>query len=201
LRFDYACKRLLDAVVSSSLLIVLSVPLAVLCLVIRLSSPGPALYRVTWVGRNGRIFHGYKLRTMVHGADAMEAALQARNQMRGPAFKVENDPRITPLGRVLRRYSIDELPQLWSVLKGDMSLVGPRPPRDHEYARFTEFQKTKLQVKPGITCLWQVEGRHLIRDYDEWVTWDLKYIDTWSFWLDVRILLRTVSAVVRGTGQ
>lgn len=201
MRFDYACKRMLDLVVSGSLLAVLAIPLGIVCLVIRATSKGPALYEVTWAGRNGKLFRGYKLRTMVQGAAAMESELSKHNQMKGPAFKMDNDPRITPIGRVLRKYSIDELPQLWSVFKGDMSLVGPRPPRMHEYAQFTEFQKRKLEVKPGITCLWQVEGRHNINDYNDWVAWDLKYIDSWSLWLDLRILARTFVVVVQGTGQ
>ena len=137
---------------------------------------------------------------MVVDADRQEAALQAQNEMNGPAFKMENDPRITPLGRFLRRYSLDELPQLWSVLKGDLSLVGPRPPRAHEYARFTPFQMGKMAVKPGITCLWQVEGRHRISDFDDWVRLDVRYIETWSLWLDVKILVRTAGVVLRGTG-
>jgi lipopolysaccharide/colanic/teichoic acid biosynthesis glycosyltransferase len=137
---------------------------------------------------------------MVSGADELEASLQDQNEMTGPAFKLTNDPRVTPLGRVLRKYSFDELPQLWSVLTGDLSLVGPRPPRAHEFAQFTEFQRQKLAVKPGITCLWQVEGRHMISDYDEWVERDLDYIRRWSLWLDIQILARTAVVVIRGTG-
>jgi len=201
LRFDYACKRVMDIVVAVILLAVLAVPLLVVSAMIKLTSPGPVFYEVVWAGRHGRLFRGYKFRTMVLGAAAMEEALQSRNQMKGPAFKIDDDPRITPIGKVLRKFSIDETPQLWSVLKGDMSLVGPRPPREHEYARFTEFQKRKLSVKPGLTCLWQVQGRHRIRDYDEWVAWDLEYIDHWSLWLDLKILARTLVVVVSGTGQ
>ncbi len=201
MRFDCACKRLLDIGIAGVALVVLAPMLLIICALIKLTSPGPALYAVTWAGQGGRLFRGYKLRTMVAGAAAMEAALQSRNQMKGPAFKIDNDPRITPLGKYLRKYSIDELPQLWSVFKGDMSLVGPRPPREHEYAQFTEFQKRKLDVKPGITCLWQIEGRHRINDYDDWVAWDLKYIESWSLWLDLKILARTFVVVVMGTGQ
>jgi lipopolysaccharide/colanic/teichoic acid biosynthesis glycosyltransferase len=138
---------------------------------------------------------------MVANAASLEAELREANEMIGPAFKVTNDPRVTPIGRFLRKYSIDELPQLWSVLKGDLSLVGPRPPRTHEYAQFTPFQKGKMAVKPGITCLWQVEGRHKINNYDDWVALDLEYIRRWSLWLDVTILFRTIGVVLRGTGQ
>ncbi len=191
----------MDVLLAGALLVALSPLLGLIALGVKLSSPGPVLFPCDWVGQGGRVFRGYKFRSMVDGAAAMEAALQARNEMRGPAFKLTDDPRVTPLGRVLRKYSLDELPQLWSVLKGDLSLVGPRPPRVHEYARFTEHQKQKLAVKPGITCLWQVEGRHRINDYDDWVARDLEYIRRWSLWLDVKILARTLVVVVRGTGQ
>ena len=191
----------MDVLLAGALLVALSPLLGLIALGVKLSSRGPVLFPCDWVGQGGRVFRGYKFRSMVDGAAAMEAALQARNEMRGPAFKLTDDPRVTPLGRVLRKYSLDELPQLWSVLKGDLSLVGPRPPRVHEYARFTEHQKQKLAVKPGITCLWQVEGRHRINDYDDWVARDLEYIRRWSLWLDVKILARTLVVVVRGTGQ
>jgi lipopolysaccharide/colanic/teichoic acid biosynthesis glycosyltransferase len=201
LRFSYAIKRAMDVVLSAAALIVLAIPLLVVALLIKLTSPGPVLFPLTWAGKDGKLFRGYKLRTMIVGAEKMEAELQAHNEMVGPAFKMDNDPRITSIGHVLRKHSIDELPQLWSVLKGDMSLVGPRPPRDHEYARFTPFQKGKMAVKPGLTCLWQVEGRHAINDYDDWVERDLDYIRRWSLWLDIKILARTVGVVVLGTGK
>ena len=201
LRVQLAIKRMMDVAVAALLLLILAVPLAVVAILIKTTSPGPLLYPCDWVGQNERRFRGYKLRTMVAGAAAMEESLQSQNQMVGPAFKIDNDPRITPLGHFLRKYSIDELPQLWSVLKGDLSLVGPRPPREHEYARFTEFQKGKLAVKPGMTCLWQVEGRHRINDYDDWVARDLEYIRRWSIWLDIEILARTALVVIKGTGR
>ena len=199
-RAGLAVKRAMDVVISAVMLVVLSPLLAAVALAVKATSPGPALYGLDWVGQGGRRFRGYKFRTMVVDADRQEAALQAQNEMNGPAFKMENDPRITPLGRFLRRYSLDELPQLWSVLKGDLSLVGPRPPRAHEYARFTPFQMGKMAAKPGITCLWQVEGRHRISDFDNWVRLDVRYIETWSLWLDVKILVRTAGVVLRGTG-
>lgn len=199
-RVGLALKRLMDIGISVILLTVLFPLMLAIGLAVRTASPGPVFYGLDWVGQGGRRFRGYKFRTMIVGADRQEADLQSRNEMNGPAFKMDNDPRITPLGRVLRRYSLDELPQLWSVLKGDLSLVGPRPPRTHEYAQFTPFQMGKMAVKPGITCLWQVEGRHRISDFDEWVRLDVRYIETWSLWLDVKILFRTAGVVLKGTG-
>ncbi len=200
MRFAHALKRLMDIVVSAGLLVVLALPLAVIGALVKATSKGPVFYACHWVGQGERPFTGYKFRTMVVGAEAMEAQLQDRNEMKGPAFKLTDDPRVTSLGKVLRKYSLDELPQLWSVLKGDLSLVGPRPPRQHEFAQFTDFQKQKLAVKPGITCLWQVEGRHRINDYDDWVARDLDYIRRWSLWLDIQILAKTAVVVFRGTG-
>jgi lipopolysaccharide/colanic/teichoic acid biosynthesis glycosyltransferase len=193
-------KRLLDVVVAGGLLIVLSPLLVAIALIVRLTSGSPTLYRWRVVGQHGRPFTGYKYRTMVPNADALKLLLMANNTMHGPAFKMPDDPRVTPVGRFLRRYSLDELPQLWSVLKGDMSLVGPRPPLQSEYARFTECQRQKLAVQPGLTCLWQVSGRNNIRDFDEWLRLDTQYIREWSLWLDLKILLRTIPAVVRATG-
>lgn len=194
-------KRAMDLVVSGIALILLSPLLAIITLAIKLTSPGPVLYRWQVVGQNGRFFNGYKFRTMVVNADALKSELLAQNEMQGPVFKIRNDPRVTMVGRILRKFSLDELPQLWSVFKGDMSLVGPRPPLQSEYEHFTEYQKQKLAVKPGITCLWQISGRNEIRDFDEWVRLDLEYIRTWSLWLDVKILWRTLFAVLRGTGR
>ena len=194
-RVQLALKRVLDVVVSGSLLLVVGPLLALLALGVKLTSRGPAFYRWEVVGEGGRPFTGYKLRTMVADADALKSALLAENEMSGPVFKMKRDPRVTRFGRFLRTYSLDELPQLWSVFKGDMSLVGPRPPLRGEYARFTDFQKRKLAVKPGLTCLWQVRGRSAISDLDEWVRLDLEYIERWSLWLDLKILLLTVPAV------
>lgn len=198
--FELAVKRAMDICVSVFLLLVLAPLLLIVALLVKLTSRGPVFHTCHWVGQEGRPFSGWKFRTMVQNADAMETELRAQNEMTGPAFKITNDPRVTPVGRFLRRYSIDELPQLWNVLKGDISLVGPRAPREHEYAQFTEFQKQKLAVQPGITCLWQVQGRHRISDYDRWVELDLEYIRTWSLWLDIRILARTALVVLQGTG-
>jgi len=143
----------------------------------------------------------FKFRSMYANADQIKAQLAHLNEMLGPAFKITDDPRITPLGRWIRRYSLDELPQLYSVLKGDMTLVGPRPPLVNEYELFTTYQKQKMLVRPGLTCLWQVNGRNRINDYDDWVRLDLEYIRTWSIWLDIRILFKTVGEVLRGSGK
>jgi len=199
-KLKLAIKRMMDVVLSGLLLFLLAPAFALIAILVKSTSRGPVLFPCDWVGKNGVRFRGYKFRSMAVGADELEASLLDQNEMTGPAFKLTNDPRVTPLGRVLRKYSLDELPQLWSVLKGDLSLVGPRPPRAHEYARFTAFQRQKLAVKPGITCLWQVEGRHMISDYDEWVERDLDYIRRWSLWLDIQILARTAIVVLRGTG-
>jgi lipopolysaccharide/colanic/teichoic acid biosynthesis glycosyltransferase len=131
----------------------------------------------------------------------LKAKLMTQNEMTGPVFKLARDPRITGFGAWMRRYSLDELPQIYSVLKGDMSLVGPRPPLHTEYTQFTEFQRRKLVVRPGITCLWQVNGRNQVRDFDEWVRLDLEYIQYWSLWLDLKILLKTVREVFVGSGK
>jgi lipopolysaccharide/colanic/teichoic acid biosynthesis glycosyltransferase len=196
-----ACKRTLDVLVSS-LLLILAVPLFLLLgILIKLTSPGPVFYRWNVVGRNGRPFVGYKFRSMVVNADELKEQLEHRNEMTWPMFKLAVDPRITRVGYWMRRYSLDELPQLYSVLKGDMTLVGPRPPLRSEYERFTEYQKQKLAVKPGITCLWQVSGRNQISDFNEWIRLDLEYIRCWSIGLDLRILLRTFGVVISGSGK
>jgi exopolysaccharide biosynthesis polyprenyl glycosylphosphotransferase len=193
-------KRAIDLVVSAILLLLLSPVFLIVAIAVKLSSPGPVFYRWRVMGKGIRSFTGYKFRTMVVDADARKAGLAALNQMSGPVFKIKNDPRITPLGRFLRKYSLDEVPQLWSVFKGDMSLVGPRPPGPHEFEGFEIWHRRKLSVKPGMTCLWQVGGRNRISHFDDWVTLDLEYIDNWSLWLDLKILAKTALVVVRGTG-
>jgi lipopolysaccharide/colanic/teichoic acid biosynthesis glycosyltransferase len=195
------CKRVFDVLVSAVLLVLLSPVFLLLILLVKLTSPGPVFYRWKVVGMDGRPFTGYKFRSMVSNADELKAQLMAQNEMTGPVFKLACDPRITGLGAWMRRYSLDELPQIYSVLKGDMSLVGPRPPLETEYAQFTQFQKQKVAVKPGITCLWQVNGRNQVRDFDEWVRLDLQYIQNWSLWLDVKILFKTAWAVFVGSGK
>lgn len=169
-------------------------------LAVKLTSPGPLLYRWPIVVRGGRHIRSYKFRTMVVNADALKEQLLVRNEMRGPVFKMRDDPRITRAGKLLRKLSIDELPQLVSVLIGDLSLAGPRPPLQSEYAHFTPEQRRKLVAKPGLTCLWQVSGRNRIVDFDDWLALDLQYIREWNLWLDIRILLRAIPAVLRGAG-
>ncbi len=200
-RVQTTLKQVLDVVVSAVLLVLLSPLLVVLALLVKITSDGPVLYRWRVVGKNGQPFVGYKFRSMTANADELKALLEQQNEMSGPFFKMTKDPRITKVGIWMRRYSLDELPQLCSVLKGDMSLVGPRPPLATEYARFTDSQKRKLLVKPGITCLWQVNGRNQIRDFEEWLRLDLEYIRRWSILLDVKILFRTAVVVLAGTGK
>ena len=195
-------KRLIDVAISVMLLALLAPLFLLIALAIKLTTPSLSVF-YPWrvIGLNGRPFTGYKFTTMVADADERKADLMSRNEMQGPVFKVKGDPRITPLGHFLRKYSLNELPQLWSVLKGDMSLVGPRPAFRHELARYELWHKRKLTVKPGMTCLWQVSGRNRIRNFDEWVRLDLEYIERWSLWLDMRILGRTFWAVVSGSGS
>jgi lipopolysaccharide/colanic/teichoic acid biosynthesis glycosyltransferase len=199
--FLVGCKRALDVSVSAFLLVILAPLFAVLAALVKLTSRGTVFYRWPVVGQGGRPFTGYKFRSMYSNADDLKAQLEPLNEMSGPVFKITNDPRVTKVGTWMRRYSLDELPQLWSVLRGQMSLVGPRPPLATEYERFTDFQQQKLVVKPGITCLWQINGRNEIHDFDEWVKLDLEYIRRWSPWLDLQILLKTVSAVLTGSGK
>jgi lipopolysaccharide/colanic/teichoic acid biosynthesis glycosyltransferase len=196
-----ALKRALDVFTALLLLILLSPLFGILAILVKLTSRGPVFYRWQVVGKAGQPFVGYKFRSMVQDADALKNALLPRNEMVGPVFKLTRDPRVTPVGARMRRYSLDELPQLFSVLKGDMSLVGPRPPLVTEYERFTLFQKQKLAVKPGITCLWQVNGRNQVSDFDDWVRMDLEYIRNWSLGLDFRILFRTLREIVNGSGR
>lgn len=194
-------KRLFDVVVTAALLVLLSPVLFLIAVAIKLTTPDlPVLYPWRVVGQNGVEFTGYKFTTMVQEADQIKSQLMQRNEMNGPVFKIRNDPRVTRLGRFLRKYSLNELPQLWSVIKGDMSLVGPRPAFRHELERYEFWHKRKLCIKPGITCLWQIRGRNRIVNFDDWVKMDLEYIDNWSLWLDCKILLRTAWVVLAGTG-
>lgn len=193
-------KRLFDIAFSSFMLILLFPLLTLIAIGIKLQDGGPIFYRWNVVGFNKEKFTGYKFRTMVVDADRLKAKLEAQNEMKGAVFKIKNDPRVTTIGRWLRKFSLDELPQLWSVLKGDMSIVGPRPPLETELPRFDSWHRRKLSVKPGLTCLWQISGRSGITDFDEWVKLDLAYIDNWTLWLDFKILMKTIPAVLLGRG-
>ncbi|MDO4260596.1 MAG: sugar transferase [Eubacteriales bacterium] len=201
--FDYrmvALKRLMDiagALVGLALALVVGVILAPFLL---LESPGPLVFCQKRVGVNGRIFNFYKFRSMYADAEARKKELMQQNEVNGLMFKLENDPRITKVGAFIRRTSIDELPQFWNVLKGDMSLVGTRPPTLDEYEQYSYSQKRRISFRPGITGLWQISGRSDIKDFDEVVRLDLEYIDNWSLFLDVKIIFKTVGVVLRGSG-
>jgi exopolysaccharide biosynthesis polyprenyl glycosylphosphotransferase len=197
--FQLLGKRAIDFAVSAFVLLVALPLLAAIALAIRLTSGGPVLFRQTRCGLNGRRFTLLKFRTMVEGAHEKRAELLHLNEMNGPVFKLRRDPRVTALGRLLRRFSLDELPQLWNVLKGDMSLVGPRPPIPEEVARYARWQRRRLSMKPGLTCLWQISGRNDV-DFDRWMALDLEYIDSWSASLDFKILLKTIPVVLSGKG-
>ena len=193
-------KRLIDVVGGAALLVGLAPLLALAALLIKIDSPGPILFRQERIGLNKRRFQLLKFRTMLVGADQQQHGMEQLNEANGPVFKIKDDPRITRLGKFLRRYSIDELPQLFNVLNGDMSLVGPRPLPVRDVERINvQWHKRRFSVKPGITCLWQVNGRSDV-SFDHWVRMDLEYIDTWSLGLDMKILLKTIPAVVKGSG-
>jgi len=194
-------KRLIDVILSFAALVILSPLMILIAFLIKVTTPRlPVFYRWNVVGYRGRRFTGYKFTTMVADADQRKESLGELNEMSGPVFKIRNDPRVTRLGKFLRKYSLNELPQFWSVLVGHMSLVGPRPAGPHELVRYAQWQKRKLSVRPGITCYWQVRGRNLISNFDDWVKMDLEYIQNRSMRTDMTILMKTVSAVVRGTG-
>jgi lipopolysaccharide/colanic/teichoic acid biosynthesis glycosyltransferase len=192
-------KTLADRLLAAGLLIALSPVLGAVALAVRLRLGGPVLFVQRRAGFHGRPFWMLKFRTMRVGAEAEQPALRARNQMDGPAFKLADDPRVTPLGRFLRRSSLDELPQLLNVLAGDMSLVGPRPLPLDETALLSGGHRRRLSMRPGLTCLWQVSGRNDL-SFREWMALDLDYVDRWSLGLDAVILLRTIPAIVTGRG-
>ncbi len=194
-----AMKRALDFGLALAALALAGAPLALVAALVRLTSRGPAIFRQVRCGLNGRRFTLYKLRSMCDDAESRQPELLARSEKGGPAFKMTNDPRLTPLGRYLRRFSIDEWPQLWNVLKGDMSLVGPRPAVPREVDLYQGWQRRRLRMKPGLTCLWVLEGRDGL-DFDTWMRLDMEYIDNWSLWLDLKILLRSIPRVLLGQG-
>ncbi len=194
-------KRAIDLVGAVLGLILFALPLVMVALLIKITSPGPVLFRQMRGGKHGKPFMMFKFRTMSTDAEMRRAEFLVFNQMNGPVFKVDKDPRVTPLGKWLRKLSIDELPQLINVLRGEMSLVGPRPLPLYEVDKFeTTAQRRRLSVAPGLTCLWQISGRNEIKDFTDWVRLDLKYIDNWSLWLDIKILCKTIPVVLMGFG-
>lgn len=194
------CKRFGDIVISALALLILSPVFLVITILIKLTSPGPVCFVQERCGLNGRLFKLYKFRTMVIDAEDRLKELMAHNEMQGPAFKMTNDPRITPIGKFLRKFSLDELPQIWNVLIGDMSLVGPRPPLPREVKQYDAWHRRRLSMRPGITCTWQAGGRNRVSAFDDWVRMDLEYVDNWSPTLDLKILFKTIPAVLLGTG-
>jgi exopolysaccharide biosynthesis polyprenyl glycosylphosphotransferase len=193
-------KRAIDLIVSSAVLIAMAPLLLAIAVLIRLTSPGPILFGQVRIGRNKRRFTMYKFRSMVPDAERIQEELLHLNEMSGPVFKMRNDPRVTPIGRILRKTSIDELPQLFNVMRGEMSLVGPRALSVRDYQLFNQdWQRRRFSVPPGITCLWQIHGRNSI-PFERWMELDMQYIDKWSLWLDLKILARTIPAVFRGLG-
>ncbi len=195
-------KRCFDIIISLLGMIILIVPLLIIALIIVIDSPGASpIYVQKRVGKNGRVFKFYKFRSMVPNAESMLESLLDKNEMEGPAFKIKDDPRITRFGKFIRRTSIDELPQLLNVLKGDMSLVGPRPPLPREVNEYTDRQRQRLSITPGLTCYWQVQPKRNSLTFDEWLELDLKYIQEISFKTDVVILFKTVAAVCGLEGE
>lgn len=192
-------KRLMDIILSLIGIIVLSPIFLITAIAIKLDSKGPILFKQTRSGLNGRKFTLYKFRSMIVGAEMKKKMLEQMNEMDGPVFKMKRDPRITRVGRIIRKFSIDELPQLFNVLKGDMSIVGPRPPLPVEVEMYELWQRRRLSLKPGLTCIWQVSGRNNI-NFERWMEMDLEYIDNWSLWLDLKLLVKTVFVVLFGYG-
>jgi exopolysaccharide biosynthesis polyprenyl glycosylphosphotransferase len=192
-------KRALDVALSGLVLLLALPVVSVIALAIKVTSGGNVFFRQTRCGLNGRFFTLYKFRTMVEDAEERRRELLHLNEMNGPVFKLRRDPRVTWFGRFLRRFSLDELPQFWNVLRGDMSLVGPRPPIPEEVARYQRWQRRRLAMKPGLTCLWQISGRNNL-DFDRWMELDLEYIDSWTPLLDLKILVKTIPAVLSGRG-
>lgn len=190
----YTIKRLIDFIGALIGIICLSPVIIITMVAIKLDSPGPIFFSQKRVGKNGQKFNMYKFRSMVSNAEEVLESLKDKNEMSGPMFKMKNDPRVTKVGKFIRRTSIDELPQLFNVLKGEMSLVGPRPNLPREVAEFTEYQKMKLIAKPGLTCYWQVMGRSSI-GFEEWVRLDIKYIEERSIWVDLKLIFKTVGVL------
>jgi len=198
-RWKVASKRAIDIIGSACALALLAIPMLLIALAVKLTSRGPVLYWQQRCGLNGKTFRFPKFRTMVVNADQLRKQIEHLNEQEGPVFKMKNDPRITRVGRILRRYSFDEFPQFFCVLVGQMSLVGPRPPIPAEVEQYEWWQRRRLSVKPGLTCIWQVQGRNDI-PFREWMLLDLRYIDEWSLGLDLKLIAQTVPAMIRGSG-
>jgi exopolysaccharide biosynthesis polyprenyl glycosylphosphotransferase len=195
-----AIKRLLDIIIATLTLILLLPLFLITALCIKVTSKGPVFFIQDRVGLNKRVFKMYKFRTMILDAEEKQAELEDQNEVSGPVFKIHNDPRITGIGHFLRITSIDELPQLLNILKGEMSLVGPRPLPLRDYKGFKEdWHRRRVSVKPGVTCLWQINGRSDL-SFEKWMKLDIEYIDHWSLWFDLKILLKTIPIVLRGSG-
>ena len=192
-------KRAMDIVISGLGIIIFSPLLLIVATLIKLTSSGSVFFKQKRVGLSGRKFVFYKFRTMYKGADKKLSELEALNEMEGPIFKIKKDPRISPVGGILRKFSIDELPQLFNVFVGHMSLIGPRPPLPNEVVQYKSWQRRRLSMRPGLTCLWQISGRNKI-DFNEWMKLDLEYLDNWSLWFDLKILIKTIPVVLFGIG-
>ena len=192
-------KRVIDTILSAIVLVLLLPLLLIIAIAIKLDSPGPVLYLSERIGKKGRVFRCIKFRTMVHDADKLRAKMMHLNEREGILFKISDDPRITKLGRILRKYSLDELPQFFNVLRGDMSIVGPRPPIGSEVREYKLSHLRRLDVTPGITGLWQVQARQ-DPSFDSYISLDVTYIENWSIWLDFQIIMRTIGVVFAGTG-
>lgn len=187
-------KRLIDVVCSFLGVLVLSPLFIIIAIIIKITSKGPVFFSQKRVGKDGKEFDMYKFRSMVINAEELKEKLAAQNEMSGPMFKMKDDPRVTKVGKFIRKTSIDELPQLWNVLKGDMSLVGPRPSLPKEVAQFEDWMYRRLEVKPGLTCYWQVSGRNNI-DFEDWMKLDIKYVDERSTWIDIKLIFKTVGVL------
>lgn len=191
----YECiKRVIDVVFSFLGVVSLSPLFIIIAIIIKTTSKGPVFFSQKRIGKNGKEFYMYKFRSMVVNAEELKEKLAAQNEMSGPMFKMKDDPRVTKVGKFIRKTSLDELPQLWNVLRGDMSLVGPRPSLPKEVAQFEDWMYRRLEVKPGLTCYWQVSGRNNI-DFEDWMKLDIKYVDERSTWIDIKLIFKTVGVL------
>ena len=188
------CKRVMDILGAGCGLVLLSPVIIIVAILVKFSSKGPVFFSQKRVGKNGKAFEMYKFRSMVVNAEELKEKLAAQNEMSGPMFKMKDDPRVTKVGKFIRKTSLDELPQLWNVIKGDMSLVGPRPSLPKEVAQFEEWMYKRLWVKPGLTCYWQVSGRNNI-DFEDWMKLDCKYVDERNLWIDIKLIFKTVGVL------